>query len=103
MREFFKKVLDEHATKILPFAVGLLSMFSVFLFIDMLEDEKAKPDIKGEIINQTVIRISTEKSKNFLNCIYEQLECYNKNAGLERGIILEACKDIDYCDQGTKK
>ena len=100
MKEFLKKLLDEHASKILPFVVGLLSMFIVFLIFDLAEDEK--PDIEGEIIEQPVMRISTEKSKNFLNCIYEQLECYNKNAGLERGIILEACKDIDYCDGGNK-
>jgi hypothetical protein len=99
MKDFLKKLLDEHASKILPFTIGLFSMFLIFSFFDFWETEKQ--EIKDdEVINELSIPMSTEKSKNFLNCIYEQLECYNKNAGSEREIILKICKDINYCDRG---
>ena len=100
MKEFIRKLLDEHSSKILPFLVGILSVFIIFTFFDIFEDDRPDLDKPGIILeDKNVYKISTQKSKNFISCVYEQLECYNKNAGMDKQIILDACKDINYCDE----
>lgn len=101
MKELIKKIIEEHGSKIFPFIVGLLAMFIFFFFSDLVRDEIKKKNLE-EVAVKPVATVSTSKSKKFIECIYDQLECYNKNAGLTREIILESCKDIDYCD-GDKK
>jgi uncharacterized membrane-anchored protein YjiN (DUF445 family) len=101
MKELLMKILENHGNKILYFFVGLISMFVFFFFTDLLQDEIKKKTLQEEVI-KPVATVSTSKSKKFLECIYDQLECYNKNAGLNREVILEACRDITYCD-GDKK
>lgn len=102
MKELLIKILESHGSKIFPFIVGLLCMFAFFFFTDLLQDEIKKKTLEEEVVKTPIATVSTAKSKKFLECIYDQLECYNKNAGLSRDIILEACRDIDYCD-GDKK
>jgi uncharacterized membrane-anchored protein YjiN (DUF445 family) len=102
MKELLTKILENYGGKILPFLVGLICMFVFFFFTDLLKDEIKKKTLQEEII-RPVVTVSTSKSKKFIECIYDQLECYNKNSGLSREVILEACRDIDYCDQEGKK
>jgi uncharacterized membrane-anchored protein YjiN (DUF445 family) len=102
MKELLMKILENHGNKILYFFVGLICMFVFFFFTDLLQDEIKKRTLQEEVV-KPVATVSTSKSKKFLECIYDQLECYNKNAGLSREVILEACRDIDYCDQEGKK
>ena len=63
-----------------------------------LKLEIKKSNLTEEVVNQPLYRISTQKSKNYVKCIYDQLECYNKNLGYNKVFVLEACKDLDYCE-----
>ena len=105
MKELLKNFLDKYAYAIAPYSLIIIGVLCFYLFFDLIKDEIKKPDLDepGIIINQSVTKISTKNSRNFISCIYEQLECYNKNAGLSRKVIIDACKDIDYCDKEGKK
>lgn len=101
MKEILKIFLEKYGTKLMPFLIGLLSMFVLLFFYDLLRQEFIKKTLKEDVVieEKPVYTISTQKSKIYLECIYEQLECYNKNVGLKKEIVLEACKEIDYCDK----
>lgn len=97
MKELFVKILENYGGKMIPFFIGLLCMFVILFLSDIIKGEIKKKTLTEEMVKPNAV-VSTKKSKNFLECIYDQLECYNKNAGLSREIIIEACKEIDYCD-----
>jgi hypothetical protein len=97
-KELLKTILDKYSTLILNVCVTLFVMFLFFSFSDYLKLEIKKSNLTEEVVNQPLYRISTQKSKNYVKCIYEQLECYNKNLGYNKVFVLEACKDLDYCE-----
>lgn len=101
MKEILKIFLEKYGTKLFPFFIGFLSMFILLFFYDLVKQEFIKKTLQEDIVieEKPVYKISTKKSKIYLECIYEQLECYNKNVGLKKEIVLEACQEINYCDK----
>lgn len=53
-------------------------------------------NINVSISNPIVLDLS--KDRDFLTCIYDQLECYDKNLGYLPQEIRSWCGDIKFCD-----
>lgn len=53
---------------------------------------------REEVIEVRGTRFSIAKDKDFLSCVYSQLECYNEKAGASRKIIIDSCGDIGACN-----
>lgn len=101
MKNILKQILEQYGQKISPFLFSLLVIFITMFIYDTIKQELVKQTLKEDVVvkKQPIYKISTQKSKIYLECIYDQLECYNKNIGLEKEIVLDACKEINYCDE----
>lgn len=75
------------------------SLFIICISVSLVILHKFSKCTKDEEIQKLESNtFSISKDKDFLSCIYSQLECYNEKAGESRKIIIETCKEISACD-----
>jgi hypothetical protein len=103
MKEIIKNLLEKYSASVLPFIFGAILVMLVSFSFSYFNSAYKRATLTETVVSEPKRRLSTEKSKNFIKCIYEQLECYRANIGIEKSIVLEACKDLDYCEDEKGK
>lgn len=102
--DFIKRIIKENSLVLLSILTFLLVSIIIFATLDFFKSYYRKETLEEKVVlQQQPVKISTQKSKIYIECIYDQLECYSLNAGLNRDIIIDSCKPINYCDEESKK
>jgi hypothetical protein len=72
-------------------------VFIAILFLITLTGGVSRKTFKEETKSpERFIMLGSDR--DFLTCVYNQLECYNEYAGSSREKIIERCKEITLCD-----